>query len=125
PTGLVNLPRRAVAEALVLALLVVEAEPGANTGLRLGNVGISVQVDLLVLEAAPQPLDEDVVHAAALPIHADRDTASLEHAGELAAGELAALVRVEDLGIAVVRQGLLQGLDAEVGAERVRQLPRQ
>src|SRR5437016_13267059 len=37
PTGLVNLTRRAVAEAPVLALLGVEAGPGANTGLPPGR----------------------------------------------------------------------------------------
>src|SRR6516164_769902 len=73
----------------------------------------------LVFQAAPQPLDEDVVHASAFAVHADRDPASLEHPGELAAGELAALVRVEDLGLAIPCQGLLQGLDAGVGAECV------
>ena len=52
----------------MLALLVVESEPGADTGLRLGDRRIGVEVDLLVFEAAPQPLDEDVVHAAALAV---------------------------------------------------------
>src|SRR5713101_5266812 len=61
----IDLLRRAVAEALVLPFLVVEAEPASDPGLRLGDAGIGVQVDLLVLQAAPQPLDEDVVHAAA------------------------------------------------------------
>jgi hypothetical protein len=60
-----DLPRRAVAEALVLALVIVEAEPGADAGLGLGDRRIGVEVDFLVFEAAPQPLDEDVVHAAA------------------------------------------------------------
>src|SRR5438105_1130467 len=58
-------------------------------------------------------------------VHADRNTAMLEHAGELDAGELAALIGVEDLGLAVPFQGLIEGLDTEIGAERVRQLPRQ
>src|SRR5208282_5694589 len=61
---LVNLPRRAVAEALVLALLIVEIEPRANSGFGLGDRRIGVEVDFLVFEAAPQPLDKDVVHAA-------------------------------------------------------------
>ena len=56
----VGLARRAIAQALVLALLVIEAEPGADAGLGLGDAGIGVEVDLLVFEAAPQPLDEDV-----------------------------------------------------------------
>src|SRR5712675_15310 len=49
----------------------------------------------------------------------------LEHAGELDASELAALISVEDLGLVVPCQGVLQGLDAEIGAERVRQPPGQ
>jgi hypothetical protein len=32
-----------------------------------------MEVDLLVFEAAPQPLDKDVVHASALAVHADHD----------------------------------------------------
>jgi hypothetical protein len=57
----------------------------------------------------------------------------LEQTGELAAGELAtpslslgqALVRVENFGLAVLCQRLLQSLDAKLGAEGVRQPPRQ
>src|ERR1700694_4287330 len=62
----VHLPRRAIAMALMLALLVVEAEPVPDPGRRFGNARIGVSVHLLILQAAPQPLDEDVVHAAAL-----------------------------------------------------------
>src|SRR5438105_12105704 len=51
---LVNLPRRAVAEALMRALVIVEAEPCANAGLGLGDRRIGVEIDLLVFEAAPQ-----------------------------------------------------------------------
>src|SRR5260370_15484891 len=39
----VDLPRRAIAEALVLPVVVVEAQPSTDPGPRLGNVGISVQ----------------------------------------------------------------------------------
>ena len=35
------------------------------------TVVVGLQVDLLVLERAPEPLDEDVVEAAALAVHAD------------------------------------------------------
>ena len=49
----------------MLALLIVEIEPGANPGFGLGHTRIGVEVDLLVFEASPQPLDEDVVHAPA------------------------------------------------------------
>ena len=52
----------------MLTHLVVESEPGANAGLGLGDCRIGVEVDLLVLEASPQSLDEDVVNAAALAV---------------------------------------------------------
>src|SRR6516162_4924810 len=65
---LVNLPRRAITEALMLAFLIVEAEPGANAGLGLGNRRIGVEVDFLIFQASPQPLDENVVHVAALAV---------------------------------------------------------
>src|SRR5436190_18096136 len=58
--------------------------------------------DLLVFEAAPQPLDEDVIHTAPLPVHADRDSVVLQSASEVVAGELAALVGIEDLGPTVM-----------------------
>src|SRR5205823_10449338 len=84
---LVNLSRRAIAEALVLALLIVEIEPTANAGFGLGHTRIGVEVDLLVFEASPQPLHKDVVHAPTLSVHADRDPIILQRAGEVVAGE--------------------------------------
>ena len=76
----------------MLALDVVKLQPGADTGLGFGHGGIGMEVDLLVFGAAPQSLDKDVVRASALAVHADRDPTMLEHAGEFAAGELAALI---------------------------------
>jgi hypothetical protein len=46
---LVNLPRHAIAEALMLALLIIETEPGADAGLGFGDCRISVKVDRLDL----------------------------------------------------------------------------
>ena len=75
----------------MLALLVVEAEPGAKAGLGLSEARIGIEVDLFVFEAPPQSLDEDVVHAATLAVHADHDLVPLQGASEVVAGELAAL----------------------------------
>ena len=47
----VGLTRRAIAQALVLALLIIKAEPGTDAGLGLRDTGIGVEVDLLVFEA--------------------------------------------------------------------------
>src|SRR5438445_10752841 len=107
----------------MLAFVVVKAEPGANPSLGLGNVLIGIEVDFLVFEAAPQPLDEDIVHAPALAVHADGDPMSLEGAGEIVAGELAALVGIEDLRPAVARERFLERLHTKIGAEGVRESP--
>src|SRR6202040_3295428 len=87
----------AVTKALMLAFVVVKAEPGANPSLGLGNVLIGIEVDFLVFEAAPQPLDEDVDHAAALAVHADHDPVPLQGPCEVVANDPAALVIIENL----------------------------
>ena len=69
-----------------------------------------MQVDGLVLEGASQALDEDVVHALARAVHGDGNPGVLEHGGEPQAGELTALVGVEDLGTAVALQGVCEGI---------------
>src|SRR5437660_8675002 len=94
---LVNSSRCAIAEALVLTLIIVEADPGANAGFRLGHRRIGMEVDLFVFEAAPQSLADDVVHAAPLAVHADGDAMGLQSASEAVAREVAALVAIEDL----------------------------
>jgi hypothetical protein len=65
------------------------------------------------------PLDKDVVHAPAFAVHADHDPVPLQGAGEVIAGELAALVGIEDLRPAIARERFLERLDAKIGAERL------
>ena len=64
--------------------------------------------------------DEDVVHPAATPIHRDADVGLLVDVGEGKAGELRALIRVEDIRLAEAGDRLLQRCNAEVGIHRVR-----
>jgi hypothetical protein len=97
------------------ALGVIEADPFCDDPFGLEAVSQFMQVDRFVLERAPQPLDEDVVHAAAPSIHGDRDLRRFKNAGESEAGELAALIGVEDFRFAVVGQGFVQSFDAETG----------
>jgi len=77
----------------------------------------------IVFDAAPEALDQDIVAPRASAVHADRDLALDEHVGEDLRGELAALVGVEDLGLAMPGHRLLQGFDAERGLHRDRQAP--
>ena len=90
---------------------------------RLRDAVVGLQVDLLILQTAPQPFDEDIVDPPALAVHADADAVSLKHRGECLAGELTALIGIEDLRPPVGGQGLLQRFDAKIGIQHIRQLP--
>src|SRR5215217_7396216 len=94
---------------------VVEAEIAADRGTGLGDRVVSSEVDLLVLDRSPQPLDEDVVAPSALAVHADGDLVPGQHTGEGLAGELAALIGVEDLRPAVTGERFFQRLDPKRG----------
>src|SRR5260370_2388310 len=104
---------------------VVKVEIPANRMSRLADAFVGPQIDLLVFDAAPQPLDEHVVPPCSFAIHADRDAVAGERAGEGRAGELRALIGIEDFGLAVTSEGVLQGLDAEVLFHLDRHPPRQ
>ena len=70
---------------------VVEGQIPADPGACLGDAGIGPQVDLLIFDAPPQTLDEDVVTPSPLAIHADFDLTGGQHLDEVGRGKLAAL----------------------------------
>src|SRR5574338_1224607 len=88
---------RLPAQRLMRPAPVVPVEEGREAPLLREAVGARAQIDPLVLDRPPQPLDEDVVVAAPAPVHADADAVALEHPGERFRGELAALVGIKDL----------------------------
>ena len=97
---------------------VVEIQIPPERRTRLAYAVICPQIHLLVFHRAPQPLDKDVVPPGTAAIHADADRLVLQHLREGCAGELAALVGVEDLWLAMVRQGLLHRVEAELRLQR-------
>ena len=105
----------AVAVRLMKASLVVEGKIFADPGFRLVAVGVAFEIDVLILERAPDAFDEDVVHPAAAPVHRDAHAGLEQRAGEIRAGELTALVGVENLRLAVSGQCFLQRSEAERG----------
>jgi len=123
PSGQVGFCRRPAVKGGVRPLGIVELDPRADDALGREAIRHLVQVDGLVFQRSPETLDEDVVQAPAPPVHGDHDIGVLERAGEVEAGELAALIRVEDLRLAVSSHRVAQGLDAEPGVHRVRQPP--
>ena len=101
------------------ATLIVEHEMLSDAGSRIADGIVGVHIDFLVLDPLPGPLDENVVSPAALAVHADLDVVILERLGKLSAGELAALVGVEDLECAVAGKGFLQRQGSDLHSSRV------
>jgi hypothetical protein len=105
-------------------LPVVEVEVFVQTLDGLGDTFVVVQIDLFVFDAAPEPLNEDVVQCSATSIHTDGDLSLFENTGESAARELNTLIRIEDFRRRLF-QSLIQGARAEIRFQRGRHFPRQ
>ena len=118
----VHCGRRLVIERLVRALVVVELEVAPQVVSGLAGRSVFGEVDLLVLDRAPQALGEDVVARATAAIHADLYAGREQQVEVLRTGEVAALVAVPDLGRGL-RQGPLGTREHKGQCERVGQLP--
>jgi hypothetical protein len=66
-----------------------------------------------MFDVPPEALDEDVVEHSPAPIHADDDAFAGQHVGKGFAGELRALIAVEDFRLAMGAQGILQAIHTE------------
>ena len=100
-------------------LSVVESNPRADPSPFLATVAVALQINVFVLQASLQPLDKHIVHPSAAPVHRDADAGTSQRAGEGRAGELAALVGVENLRPAEARQDLLERRQAKPAAHTV------
>ena len=61
---------------------VVEVQVAADRSAGLADAAVGLEMNLLVFDAAPQPLDEDIVPPSAFAVHADRNAVVGERAGE-------------------------------------------
>src|SRR6266404_3277772 len=107
--------RRSVRQRLMRSPVVVKCDPIGDPALGVVAVGVAFEVDVLVFQAAPQPLDEHVVDPATAAVHRDLDANRRQRAGEDGAGELAALIGIENLRLPVAGQGFLKCRHAERG----------
>src|SRR6476619_2142504 len=87
---------------------VIKVEIAADRCTGITDAVIGPQIHLLVFDASPQTLDEDIVAPGAFAVHADGDTGL-----DQSASELTSLVGVEDVRLAVASESILQRLDAE------------
>lgn len=122
---IVHLVRRLAVKRLMRPGLVVERQIARHPLVRGRDGVVRVHRDLLVFDALPPSLDEHVVPPTDFSIHADLDTVVGQQPRQRLARELAPLIGVEDIGTAILRDGLSYGLKAEVRRERIGQPPRQ
>src|SRR3954454_15976264 len=97
---------------------VVKAEVTGERIPRLRYCVVGPQVYFFIFDGSPESLHEHIVAPCAPAIHADSDGLVDQLAGECGTGELAALVGIEDLRLAMASQGLLDRLDAELHRDR-------
>jgi hypothetical protein len=76
---------------------VVEVQVMADRTAGLADAVVGLQIHLLIFDAAPQSLDEDIIPPSPFTVHADRNGVVREHTVESRARELRALIRVGDL----------------------------
>src|SRR5712671_3816117 len=86
------------------ATAIVEVEISADRVTGLADAFIGSQIDLLVFDATPQPLNEHVVPPGPFAIRADGDAVAGKQTGERRARELRTLVGVEGFRPAMKRE---------------------
>src|SRR3954470_9011516 len=96
----ISLVRCSPAERLMRTPQIIPVEELGRAALLFDAVGRWTQVNPFVLHGPPQALDKDVVVAAPASIHADLDLVIPQHLGKIVAGELCALIGIEDAGLA-------------------------
>ena len=92
----------------------IAADPRAGLGHRL----VGVEINLLVFDRPPKPLDEDIVPPRAFAVHRDGDVGLLQNGREVDGRELAIPVCVEDVGLAISGECFLYSFDAKVRFHR-------
>src|ERR1700680_2515153 len=105
--AVVYLRRRPVLQRTVRPVVVVKPEIVPEAILRVPGRCVALRVHLLVFHRPPQPLHKYIVQRSAAPIHTDGHARGVQATRERLAGELHALVRVEDLRTPL-RQRLFQ-----------------
>lgn len=112
-------------EGAVRSVLIEKVEEIFRVGVGLDLRLVALQVNLVIFDGAPEPLDKDFVEAKALAVQWELYAQSKQQLGKLGGGELAALIGVEDLRRAVLPDRSLQGPHAKGRVERIRVLPGQ
>ncbi len=109
----------------VRPLVIVKGDPFCHAGFGLRSCLPSVQIDTFILQGPSQALDEDVVEATALTVHRDLGADPLQPDSPCKGCELAALIRIHDLGRTEPVDCFVQRFNAKVRLQRVGDAPGQ
>ena len=88
--------RRAISQALVRAVIVIEVEIAPQALLQCRHGRILFQINVFIFDAAPQAFIENVIKGASPSIHTDLNACYFERIGKGMRRELDALIGVED-----------------------------
>ena len=111
--------RREIVQCGMRPVVIVIVYPRANLCLGVFEVAERAEINTLVLERTPEALDEHVVHPLPLAVHRDPDFVLTKSIGLGGAGELTALIGVEDLWTPVSLDSFVERLDTEPRILRV------
>ena len=89
------------ANALMCLFVVVEREELLEALIKSEAIIFRVKIDVVLLHCPPKPFDEDVVRSSAFSIHTDVDLFFVHILRPKRTGELATLIGVDDLRLAV------------------------
>jgi hypothetical protein len=93
-----------ILQSLVRPIAVVHHKVLAQAQEQLAHGGVAIQINILMLDAAPKSFHKDVVIRPAPPVHADRDLLALEHPGEALTGELHPFAVLNTSGLPCTRK---------------------
>jgi hypothetical protein len=79
----------------------------------LRDILVAFDIDILILHRPPESLNEDIIKASASAVHADGYVTVTQYLRECFACELAALIGIKNLRLAVLKS-VFEALDAEV-----------
>lgn len=96
------------------ALGIVKCHPILDDASGLEAVSDFFEIDRFLLQVPPETLDEDVIEMSAPSIHRDTHPSVGQGRDPSRSGELAALIRIHDLGWAVFGDSLVQSVHTEV-----------
>jgi len=107
----------------VRAESVVTFNVAADFPTSLNQVNVVFEIDLFVLQAAPESFHDYIVQRPPLAVHADVYTGGQKGLEESRPSELRSLIGVEDLRIPVALASLFQCMDDELLIDGNGQLP--